>query len=72
MKKKYDEGIFCNISPRKHIERKDGKTSSYEDFNLNPHEYNYKVKNFSIRHRYVYSMSLLGCKISKIILSKRN
>ena len=46
LKKKYDEGIFCNISPRKHIERKDGKTSSYEDFNLNPHEYNYKVKNF--------------------------
>ena len=46
LKKKNDEAIFCNISPRKHIERKDGKTSSYEDFNLNPHEYNYKVKNY--------------------------
>jgi len=46
LKKKYDEAIFCNISPRKHIERKDGKVSSYEDFILNPHEYNYKVKNY--------------------------
>ena len=46
LKKKNDEAIFCNISPRKHIERKDGKASSYEDFNLNPHEYIYKVKNF--------------------------
>jgi len=43
---KYDEAVFCNISAKKHIERKDGKTSTYEDFNLNPHEYNYKVKNF--------------------------
>jgi len=46
LKKKYDEAIFCNISPRKHIERKDGKASSYEDFILNPHEYNSKVKNY--------------------------
>jgi len=46
LKKKYDDAIFCNISPRKHIERKDGKVSSYEDFILNPHEYNYKVKNY--------------------------
>jgi len=46
LKKKYDEAIFCNISPRKHIERKDGKTSSYEDFILNPHEYNYKIKKY--------------------------
>jgi hypothetical protein len=46
LKKKNDEAIFCNISPRKYIERKDGKAPSYEDFNLNPHEYNYKVKNF--------------------------
>ena len=45
LKKKYDEAIFCNISPRKYIEKKDGKASSYEDFILNPHEYNYKVKN---------------------------
>ena len=46
LKNKNDEAIFCNISPRKHIERKDAKTSSYEDFNSNPHEYTYKVKNF--------------------------
>jgi len=32
LKKKYNEAIFCNISPKKHIERKDGKVSSYEDF----------------------------------------
>jgi len=28
LKKKYDEPIFCNISARKHIERKDGKDIS--------------------------------------------
>jgi len=43
---KYDEAVFCNISAKKHIERKDGKDSSYQDFILNPHEYNYKVKNY--------------------------
>jgi len=43
---KYDEAVFCNISAKKHIERKDGKNSSYQDFILNPHEYNFKVKNY--------------------------
>ena len=43
---KYDEAVFCNISAKKHIERKDGKDSSYQDFILNPHEYNFKVKNY--------------------------
>jgi len=43
---KYDEAVFCNISAKKHIERKDGKDSSYQDYILNPHEYNSKVKNY--------------------------
>ena len=43
---KYDEAVFCNISAKKHIERKDGKNSSYQDFILNPHEYNFKIKNY--------------------------
>ena len=43
---KYDEAVFCNISAKKHIERKDGKDSSYQDFILNPREYNFKVKNY--------------------------
>jgi len=46
LKKKYVEAIFCNISLRKHIERKDGKESYNEDIILNPHEYNYQVKNY--------------------------
>ena len=46
LKKKNDEAIFCNISPTKHVERKDGKASSYQDYILNPHEYNSKVKNY--------------------------
>jgi len=46
LKKKYDEAIFCNISAKKHVERKDGKPFSDHDYNLNPHEYNYKVKNY--------------------------
>ena len=43
---KYDESVFCNISAKKHVERKDGKNSSYQDFILNPHKYNFKVKNY--------------------------
>jgi len=43
---KYDEAVFCNISAKKHIERKDGKDSSHQDYILNPHEYNSKVKNY--------------------------
>ena len=46
LKKKYDEAVFCNISAKKHVERKDGKTSSDQDFILNPQEYNSKVKNY--------------------------
>ena len=44
--KKYDEPVYCNISISKHIERKDGKDFSHQDFTLNPHEYKSKVKNY--------------------------
>ena len=43
---KYDQAIFSNISPTEHIERKDGKDSSYQDYILNPQEYNSKIKNY--------------------------
>ena len=44
--KKYDEPVYCNISIREHIERKDGKDFSHQDFILNPQEYKSKVKNY--------------------------
>ena len=47
--KKYDEAVFCNISLREHVERNDGKDSSYQDFMLNPHEYKSKATNY-LRH----------------------
>ena len=46
LKKKYDEAVFCNISAKKHVERKDGKASSDQDFILNSQEYNSKIKNY--------------------------
>ena len=46
LNKKYDEAVFSNISPTKHVERKDGKVSSDQDYILNPHEYTSKVKNY--------------------------
>ena len=46
LNKKYDEAIFCNISAKKHVERKDGKASSDQDFILNSQEYNSKIKNY--------------------------
>jgi len=45
LNKKYDEAVFCNISLREHVERNDGKDSSYQDFMLNPHEYKSKAAN---------------------------
>jgi len=45
LNKKYDEAVFCNISFREHVERNDGKDSSYQDFMLNPHEYKSKAAN---------------------------
>jgi len=46
LNKKYDEAVFCNISLREHVERNDGKHSSYQDFMLNPHEYKSKATNY--------------------------
>ena len=46
LNKKYDEAVFCNISLREHVERNDGKNSSYQDFMLNPLEYKSKATNY--------------------------
>ena len=46
LNKKYDEAVFCNISLRDHVERNDGKDSSYQDFMLNPHDYKSKATNY--------------------------
>ena len=46
LNKKYDEPVYCNLSIREHIERKDGKDFSHQDFTLNPHKYKSKVKNY--------------------------
>jgi len=46
LNKKYDEAVFCNISFREHVERNDGKDSSYQDFMLNPHKYKSKATNY--------------------------
>ena len=46
LNKKYDEAIFSNISPRKHVERKDGKFLLIKIIFLNPQEYNSKIKNY--------------------------
>jgi len=46
LNKKYDEAVFCNISLSEHVERNDGKDSSYQDFMLNPHEYKLKATNY--------------------------
>ena len=53
LNKKYDEAVFCNISLREHVERNDGKHSSYQDFMLNPHEYKSTATN------YLYSTDML-------------
>jgi len=46
LNKKYNEAVFCNISLREHVERNDGKDSSYQDFMLNPHKYKSKATNY--------------------------
>jgi len=46
LNKKYDEAVFCNISFTEHVERNDGKDSSYQDFMLNPHKYKSKAINY--------------------------
>jgi len=46
LNKKYDEAVFCNISLSEHVERNDGKDSSYQDFMLNPQKYKSKATNY--------------------------
>ena len=46
LNKEYDEAVFCNISLREHVERNDGKDSSYQDFMLNPLQYKYKATSY--------------------------
>jgi len=46
LNKKYDEAVFCNVSFSEHVERNDGKDSSYQDFMLNPHEYRSKATSY--------------------------
>ena len=46
LNKKYNEGVFCNISSREYVERNDGKDYSVQDFTSNPHEYKSKVKKY--------------------------
>jgi len=46
LNKKYDEAVFCNISLGEHVERNDGKDSSYQDLMLNPQESNSKASIF--------------------------
>ena len=46
LNKKYDKSVFCNISTREYVERKDDKDYSNQDFVLNPHEYRSKIKNY--------------------------
>ena len=53
LNKKYDEAVFCNISLREHVERNDGKHSSYQVCMLNPHEYKSTATN------YLYSTDML-------------
>ena len=53
LNKKHDEAVFCNISLREHVERNDGKDSSYQDCMLNPHEYKSTATN------YLYSTDML-------------
>ena len=48
LKKKHDEAVFCNISTREYVERKDGKSFSHQDFISNPYEYNSKAKDFLV------------------------
>ena len=46
LNKKYNEGVFCNISTREYVERNDGKDYSVQDFTSNPHEYKSNVKKY--------------------------
>ncbi len=71
LKKKYDEAIFCNVSATKHVERKDGKSSSDQDYILNPHEYNSKVKNYLFDTDMLIACHYWDPKLPKLFSSKQ-
>ena len=71
LNKKYDEPIFSNISPRKHVERKDGKVPSYQDYILNPQEYNSKVKNYLFDTDMFIACHYWDSKFPKLFSSKQ-
>ncbi len=71
LNKKYNEAIFSNISTSKHVERKDGKTSSYKDFILNPHEYTSKVKDYLLDTDIFIACHYWDPKFPKLFFSKQ-
>jgi len=71
LKKKYDEAIFCNVLATKHVERKDGKSSSDQDYILNPHEYNSKVKNYLFDTDMLIACHYWDPKLPKLFSSKQ-
>ena len=71
LNKKYDEAIFSNISAKKHVERKDGKASSYEDYVLSPHKYNSKVKNYLFNTDMFIACHYWDPKFPKLFLPKQ-
>ena len=71
LNKKYDEAIFSNISAKKHIERKDAKASSYEDYILSPYKYNSKVKNYLFNTDMFIACHYWDPKFPKLFLPKQ-
>tara|TARA_Y100000294_G_scaffold171172_1_gene184270 strand:- start:2552 stop:3793 length:1242 start_codon:yes stop_codon:yes gene_type:complete len=71
LNKKHNEAIFSNISTSKHVERKDGKTSSYKDFILNPHEYTSKVKDYLLDTDIFIACHYWDPKFPKLFFSKQ-
>ena len=68
---KYDEAVFCNISAKKHVERKDGKVSSYQNYISNPNEYNSKVKNYLFDTDMLIACHYWDPKFPKLFSSKQ-
>ena len=71
LKNKYEEAVFCNISAKKHVERKDGKNASYQDYILNPHEYTSKVKNYLLDADMFIACHYWDPKFPKLFSSKQ-
>jgi len=71
LKKKYNKAVFCNISAKKNVERKDGKNASYQDYILNPHEYTSKVKNYLLDADMLIACHYWDPKFPKLFSSKQ-